>query len=379
MKDTPQQLRETVDTLTLEHRDTTSRFDALTPLCDRLLEAMHSSEEPRAKAELWCAFADALFYRQLIAFDAPEYDLAIQLADKSGDAELRVRTRLVAGRALLEVRPPEVAAAHFEQAIDLEPAGILYADALRGLGWTMLARGDTAAAERLFREAYDDHQTIGYERGVADASMALATLDALAGRKDDADLRCFRAQAIFLAQHDSVRLAKLASLRAALGVEDPDLPATQLVPSDLIERRQWWRAALALARSFNERDRKRARVLADMSGVAWEHLEQSLSDDSKVVTGWRLRRRGAETVLTDPSGEPIDITRLGPQARMVRAFADAIRPLSVADLFRAGWPDTSVQHEAATRRVYTTIRRLRALGLPVIYSGDGYSCEMHRG
>ena len=44
------------------------------------------------------------------------------------------------------------------------------------------------------------------------------------------------------------------------------------------------------------------------------------------------------------------------------------------DLIEAGWPGEKMQHEAATLRVYTTIRRLRGLGLGdvLVTRDEGY-------
>jgi hypothetical protein len=50
------------------------------------------------------------------------------------------------------------------------------------------------------------------------------------------------------------------------------------------------------------------------------------------------------------------------------------KALSVSDLFAAGWPGERVGHEAAVQRVYTSIRRLRSLGLGemLVRRDDGY-------
>jgi len=48
--------------------------------------------------------------------------------------------------------------------------------------------------------------------------------------------------------------------------------------------------------------------------------------------------------------------------------------MSTLELVDAGWPGEKMKHEAATLRVYTTIRRLRALGLAeaLLTRDDGY-------
>ena len=48
--------------------------------------------------------------------------------------------------------------------------------------------------------------------------------------------------------------------------------------------------------------------------------------------------------------------------------------MSTLELVDAGWPGERMKHEAATLRVYTTVRRLRALGLAeaLLTRDDGY-------
>ncbi len=49
-------------------------------------------------------------------------------------------------------------------------------------------------------------------------------------------------------------------------------------------------------------------------------------------------------------------------------------PLSVHDVFEAGWPGQSISHDAAKRRVYTAVSDLRSLGLDelLVTGDDGY-------
>lgn len=67
------------------------------------------------------------------------------------------------------------------------------------------------------------------------------------------------------------------------------------------------------------------------------------------------------------------------QRRILRALAVARtqRPgvaTSTLEMIEAGWPGEKMQHGAATMRVYTTIRRLRGLGLAdaLVTREDGY-------
>jgi DNA-binding winged helix-turn-helix (wHTH) protein len=49
--------------------------------------------------------------------------------------------------------------------------------------------------------------------------------------------------------------------------------------------------------------------------------------------------------------------------RVLAALTQAREPLSVLEIFAAGWPDESASHESARARVYMAISTLRRLGL----------------
>ncbi len=83
--------------------------------------------------------------------------------------------------------------------------------------------------------------------------------------------------------------------------------------------------------------------------------------------------------LTLASGESHDLSRHGPVRKILWTLALLRRDhpsqsLSTQGTIEAGWPGEKMQHEAATLRVYTTIRRLRGLGLgdAVMTRDDGY-------
>ena len=78
-------------------------------------------------------------------------------------------------------------------------------------------------------------------------------------------------------------------------------------------------------------------------------------------------------------GLPIDLQRRGPLRRVLVALLEQrVRhpgvPLSVDTVAALGWPGERIQHKSAVARVYTTVNRLRALGLGkgLVTRDDGY-------
>ncbi len=380
--------------------DNAAAFDRLEPIVldvQRAVRGLAVSEQPALAAELWCAISDLLFYRRLLDFGCPEYDLAIRCADETKDAALRARTRIIAGRAIIEVKSPSHARAFFEEARDLAAAKGLVdwrADAIRGLGWVILAEGDLAGANALFSEAYVLHHASEHPRGLADACMALGVLQMLLGSPDASRRLLFQAEAILRACHDTVRLGKLGVLRQTLGLAEKTAPVTASAADEkealetLLARGQFWRAALHLARSDDADARERAQVLADLAGVSWKELLASTKAPSLVPSrirnaeatsfAWELRADGRRRVLVAPDGTTHDLTRRGPFVKLLTALSSSGSALSAAALFEAAWPEEKVRHESALLRVYTTVRRLRNLGLPIATSGDGYFCDRIR-
>jgi hypothetical protein len=80
-----------------------------------------------------------------------------------------------------------------------------------------------------------------------------------------------------------------------------------------------------------------------------------------------------------PRLAPVNLGRRGPLRRILHKLAGQrlLRPgasLNVVELIEAGWPGERMRYEAGLARVYTTIQRLRALGLGQILCtrDDGY-------
>jgi hypothetical protein len=90
--------------------------------------------------------------------------------------------------------------------------------------------------------------------------------------------------------------------------------------------------------------------------------------------------------LRHPDGEAIDLARHGAlrqvlDALVTRRLAEPGVALSASALLAAGWPGERVRHESGMLRVYSIIRRIRALGLAeaLVTRDDGYLLDPHVG
>ncbi|CAN5922027.1 hypothetical protein BH11MYX4_BH11MYX4_27960 [soil metagenome] len=83
-----------------------------------------------------------------------------------------------------------------------------------------------------------------------------------------------------------------------------------------------------------------------------------------------FRRDGADTVNLGRRGA----LRLLLAALVDRRLAAPGTALSMLEMLAAGWPDERIGFESAQARVYTSVQRLRALGLDelLVTRGDGY-------
>jgi pSer/pThr/pTyr-binding forkhead associated (FHA) protein len=89
---------------------------------------------------------------------------------------------------------------------------------------------------------------------------------------------------------------------------------------------------------------------------------------------------GADTLwFRPPEGAPVNLGRRGALRRvLVRLLQQRYRapgvPLGPTELIAAGWPGERMTHESALARLYTTVQRLRLLGLKdlLVTREEGY-------
>lgn len=372
-------------------RATLTELAAAVPLAARALfaEGAGTTGPVAAKAlALWNAASDAIFFGDATPFDAPAFLRAVEVADADETArEPRIRARLVAGRAMLERGDPTRAAQLTREAAALATTGELRADALRGTGWAALALTNLDEATSAFMEARTLAE--GEPRGQADATAGLGILALMSSDAGAARALLAEALAIHVVMRDAPREAAVRGMMELLpeGAADVTTLASQV--EELRAKGQRWREALALARlaldarARGDAEAERARLLearaaASLSSMPASKLVRSLvekqGDSTKAfVVGPEGR------ALTLPSGEAHDLGRHGPVRRILWALTALRRErpgtaMSTLDVIEAGWPGEKMQHEAATLRVYTTIRRLRSLGLgeALVTRDDGY-------
>lgn len=374
-------------------RATLTELGAAVPLAARALFGDASAKG----LALWVAAADAMFFGDAIAFDAPAFARAIEVADAAaGAGEARVRTRLIAGRAMLERGDPAGAAARTAEALALadqdESAGKpLRPDALRGAGWAALALTKLEDAGAAFSEARKLAE--GEPRGQADATAGLGIRALMSGDPSAARALLAEAVAIHVVMRDAPRESAVRGMMELLPDETRgDGAATGQLAAQVEELRakgQRWREALALARLALEARARgdaeteaqrllEARAAASLSSMPASTLVRSLVE-KPAGTAPALIVANEGRALTLPAGETHDLARHGPVRRVLWALAVLRRDhpgtaMSTLAMIEAGWPGEKMQHEAATLRVYTTIRRLRALGLgeALITRDEGY-------
>lgn len=331
----------------------------------------------------WLAASDALFFGDVLGFDAPAIAQAIAAADESGAPESRACARLVAARAALERGEPETARAIAAEAHGIATTPATRAAAQRGRGWAEIALGDLDAARAAFTAARKHPDA----RNEADAAAGLGIVALVGGAPDEARVLLEESLAIHVVMRDELRESAVRGMMELLpagATEDEEALAALAV--ELRTRGQHWREALVLARLGLA---ARARGDSASEGV---HLRAA----SAAALVARMPVAGLVQRVVDPDAAPIaigpdarslrlpggeshDLARHGPLRRVLWALACAHRDqpgtaLGTLDVVAAGWPAEKMKHEAATLRVYTTIRRLRALGLEdvLLTRDDGY-------
>ncbi len=129
---------------------------------------------------------------------------------------------------------------------------------------------------------------------------------------------------------------------------------------------------------------ERARSVQRSSSIPWlpdNHIRSlfSFRPPGAPRSGPKLVVRREARELTLPDGELLDFTRRGPLRRMVLALATAAAQspgecLRPEDLIDAAYPDEVMTEDSGKMRIYTSIRRLRKMGLGeyLMTRDDGY-------
>jgi tetratricopeptide (TPR) repeat protein len=257
------------------------------------------------------------------------------------------------------------------------------------LAW---AQGQLEVAALAFRRALaiaDVAQTVRIE-GIGAGSLGSVLVDA--GRLDEAHAALARARRAFEAVDDRYHLARVTVDEARLAMQrnTPGSFDTLQAAADRarlagsVEAELFAREALVwLAR--READDARA----DQHLRALEALVAMGDDQEWCTRVERLRPSTGPVLELSRDGRlvgfgdrAIDFSRRGPLRRVLLALAEAsvhARRLSSDELREAGWPGERMYPASAAARVYSAVRRLRALGLTdaIVTRDDGYGLAAH--
>jgi predicted ATPase len=363
---------------------------------------------PANAARIAVALGDLAIVRNMFDLRAGLFAEARALADTCADELLRVRTRIVEAKATLEVGRADQAEALSLQAIAMaHAAGLAEAesDAYRSLGWARFALGHLAEAlEALEKVLAGPLSDATSARGQADALAVRGLVRCLQGAigKGHRDLES--AYGLHVIAKDTPRrqavaeMAKLAQLDLGPSEDDrpgPELAAYFRAAADAHRAGgRLWREAidrLRLADLEDAPDARRAHLelaqraaseagttTAITASIARAHSPQGHHEGgSPAARPWVVG--GEARWVESPDGTRTSLVRHGSLRRVLDALV--VRRLlepgvsSSADaLLAAGWPGERLRYDSGMLRVYTAIRRLRALGLErvLVTRDDGY-------
>jgi predicted ATPase len=333
---------------------------------------------PELAARAVIALGDVALLRNALDLRGAIFREARAAADAHGDAKLRVCARLVEAKVILEIGSAADAEALLVEALAIARAAELdeAADVRRSLGWARIALGDAPGARGEIEEALAFHRSKGNVRGEADALVARGLLRCLGGERLEGESDLENAYALHMMSGDVLRREKVREVAVMVGLAlAPDGDgADEGTRAERIARLQAAAEAhRASGRSWRE---SVARVqLAALEGPGLDGPAPAAEAPASEV--WIV---GSEArSLRRPDGEEIDLARHGAlrlvlEALVTRRLAEPGVALSANALLEAGWPGERVRHESGMLRVYSVIRRIRALGIAdaLLTRDDGY-------
>jgi hypothetical protein len=267
------------------------------------------------------------------------------------------------------------------------------ADARRSLAWARIAQGQGEAALVPLEDALVAHRAARSVRGEADALAARGLLRGLAGQLEAGHRDLENAYALHVLADDAIRRERVREMAQILGLElgnddesgtleERIARLTAAADAHHKSGRQW-REAVA---RFQLAALERAQAIAaghgpshrgDRASVVPVSVPGAPEPAQVAAPSWVVGPE-ARWVLP-PGGESLDLARHGSLRRVLdalvtRRLEEPGAAWSANGLLEAGWPGERVRHESGMLRVYTVIRRLRALGLgpALITRDDGY-------
>ncbi|HVH43512.1 MAG TPA: tetratricopeptide repeat protein [Labilithrix sp.] len=197
-------------------------LDALADLLPELLSAFETTkkESPATAARIVVALSDLLLFRSLFELRSELAAAGAFAAERSQDDQLVARTLVLDARVTLEEGRMADAETKLRRALELASRSdddITRAEAIRSLGWALVALGRIDEAEAALTEAQALHRQHGSVRGLADAHVALGILRALQGRPADGLAQLREALAIHVEHGDVVRQEKVLGFAGLVG------------------------------------------------------------------------------------------------------------------------------------------------------------------
>jgi len=250
------------------------------------------------------------------------------------------------------------------------------ADVRRSLGWARIALGDAPGARLEIEEALAFHRSRGNVRGEADALVARGLLRCLGGERLEGEGDLENAYALHVMSGDVLRREKVREVAVMVGLAlAPDSDgADEGTRAERIARLQ----AAADAHRASGRSWRESVARVQLAALEGPELAAPLpvagAQASEVwIVGSEARS------LRRPDGEEIDLARHGAlrhvlDALVTRRLAEPGSPYRRTRCLEAGWPGERVRHESGMLRVYSVIRRIRALGVAdaLLTRDDGY-------
>jgi predicted ATPase len=369
--------------------------------------AWTKTREPRLAARAIVALADLVLARNVLDLRSDLFEEARRAGDASGDAALRVATRLVEAKVLLEIGRADAAEARLLEGLDLAETGGMadVADLKRSLGWTRLALGRPDEAIHVLDDALRAHREARHMRGEADALAARGLARCLKGLLDEGHRDLESSYALHTLSGDALRREKLFEMGKLVGLDLSEGGGAAGTAEERAARLRaaaeahhaggrFWREAIArlelsvLESTPDERHRQAvlARRIAEAAGVS-ASIASAIAGAREVGDAGASSSSQARPWVIGPSarwvhpatGEPIDLARHGALRRVLdelvtRRLTEPGSASSALALLEAGWPGERIRHESGMLRVYTVIRRIRALGFgeALVTRDDGY-------
>ncbi len=358
-------------------------LDVLESELPNLLRAFEREKSCKTElaARAMAAITDVVVLRNAVDLRSAVFVEARAAADASGDPTLRVRTRIVEAKVMLEIANASDAEALLVDTLAIADGAHLpaAADVRRSLAWARIALGQAESALAPLEEALIAHRAQGNVRGEADALAARGLLQGLRGDIEAGHRDLENAYALHVMAGDGIRREKVREMAQMLGLvlapEDEEGTVAERIArlsaaADAHHASgRTWREAIA---RFQLEQLEREATGGDRTS----HLP-SLLPVAPSAPPWTI---GPEARWVRPPGaEPLDLARHGSLRRVLdalvtRRLEEPGVAWSASALLEAGWPGEKVRHESGMLRVYSVIRRLRALGLgaALVTRDDGY-------